>query len=486
MLFNSVEFFVFLPIVLVIYFFLGNKGRLYFLLFASYFFYASWKIEYLALIVFTTLTSYYTGLGIDMTSKLWKKKLYVGIVASVNLGILFIFKYFNFFNNAISDLNSIFDINYEGLMLNVILPVGISFYTFQALSYVIDIYREDTVVEKNIIRFSLYVSFFPQLVAGPIERSYNLLPQLKSFSTFKYRNISDGFRLILWGLFTKVVIADRLAQIVNSVYNDVHSYSGVSLLIATFFFTYQIYLDFSGYSNIAIGVAKLFNIDLMENFRRPYFSKTITEFWGRWHISLSTWFKDYLYIPLGGNRVSNKRWIVNILVVFLVSGLWHGANYTFIIWGGIHGIMLVIEKTIYGNKIRKISSLGIRKNIFRWLITYVVVVIAWVFFRANNVSDAFYILTHFFDINIVDIKYLFKGAGVGSVRLLGVKPFEFVLSLFFTFIFIIISFSIRKKGLVNTLGTLPVVVRWFIYIATTITILWFGKFGINEFIYFQF
>ncbi len=484
MLFNSVEFFIFLPIVILIYLLLPQKGRVYFLLAASYYFYASWSYEYLILIIFTTITSYLFGLGIGKTNSERLRKVYLFSALFINLGVLFVFKYFNFFNNAVSDVYSIFDIQYEGLMLNLLLPVGISFYTFQALSYVVDIYRGQTTVENSIIRYSLYVSFFPQLVAGPIERSYNLLPQLKIFKTLRYENVSTGFKLILWGLFTKVVIADRLALVVNSVYNDVYSYSGLSYIIATFFFTYQIYLDFSGYSNIAIGVAKFFNIDLMENFRRPYFSKTITEFWGRWHISLSTWFKDYLYIPLGGNKVSKQRWIFNIITVFVVSGLWHGANYTFLVWGGIHGVMLVLEKQIYGNKLKYIKSGVNLSNFWKWLFTYSIVILAWVFFRANTLTDALYILSHFFEISFNDFNLLFQSGGTS--RLLGISIWDFLLSIFFIMLFILINFSVRKRGLVKTVELLPITIRWFIYIVVSITILWFGKFGMNEFIYFQF
>jgi len=484
MLFNSVEFFIFLPLVIIIYLLLPQKARVYFLLIASYFFYASWSYEYLVLIIFTTITSFFAGLRIAKSDKKWIKRVYLANVLIINLGILFVFKYFNFFNGALSDIYSLFDVQYEGFFLNVLLPVGISFYTFQALSYCIDIYRGQTAIENNLVRFSLYVSFFPQLVAGPIERSRHLLPQLKTFKSLDYKNVSTGFKLILWGLFTKVVIADRLALVVNTVYNDVYAYSGISYLIATFFFTYQIYLDFSGYSNIAIGVAKLFNIDLMENFRRPYFSKSITEFWGRWHISLSTWFKDYLYIPLGGNRVSKSRWIFNTLVVFVVSGFWHGANYTFLIWGGIHGIMLVIEKLFYGRKIKDIKPGITLSNVWKWMITYSIVIFAWIFFRANNVQDAIYIIKHLFDLNLTDFKMLATSGGTS--HLLGISTYDFILSIFLISLFLLINFNVRKKGLVNSINSLPFYVRWFLYIIITIIILWFGKFGFNEFIYFQF
>lgn len=484
MLFNSVEFFIFLIVVVVIYSILPKKYRLYFLLIASYYFYASWNVDYLIIILITTLTSFWAGYSIGKAKNKNVKKIYLISVLVINLGILFVFKYFNFFNGVIADLYSLFDFNYGGYVLKVLLPVGISFYTFQALSYVIDVYRKRTDIERNYFRFSLYVSFFPQLVAGPIERSYHLLPQLNKFDSLRYENVSDGFKLILWGLFTKVVIADRLALVVNTVYSDVYSYSGLSYIIATLFFTYQIYLDFAGYSNIAIGVAKLFNIDLMENFRRPYFSKTITGFWSRWHISLSTWFKDYLYIPLGGNRVSRTRWIFNIMVVFVVSGFWHGANYTFLIWGAIHGIMLIIEKLVYGKRLKSIVP-GIRfSNIWKWLITYSVVVLSWVFFRANSFHDAIHVLSHMFDFRLSDFTTIAQSGG--TMKLLGVPTYDFLLGIFFIVLLIIINFAIRKKGLLKTVRIIPAFPRWCIYIITTITILWFGKFGLNEFIYFQF
>jgi len=484
MLFNSVEFLIFLPLVYLLYLIVPYKRSALLLLFASYFFYASWKYEYLLLIIFTTLSSYFFGIGVEQAKKKVIKRIYLSLALIINFGILFIFKYFNFFNSVLEDLFSIFNYNYEKTSLKLLLPVGISFYTFQALSYVIDVYKSKISSEKSIIKFCLFVSFFPQLVAGPIERSGNLIPQLSRLKIFKYENFSDGFKMILWGMFTKVVIADRLALCVNHVYNDVYNFSGLSLIIATFFFTYQIYLDFSGYSNIAIGVAKLFNVDLMQNFKTPYFSKTITEFWSRWHISLSTWFRDYLYIPLGGNKVSKTRWIFNLFFVFIVSGIWHGANYTFVIWGAIHGAMLVIEKLYYGERIKKIDNDKFSANLIRMLFTYTVAVLAWIFFRANSLREATYILKNFFNVNINDFNLIMLSGGTS--KFLGMSTYDFLLSLFFICVLVIINFLTKKEGIVNTIKRQSLFFRWSIYLSLIFTILWFGKFGMNQFIYFQF
>jgi D-alanyl-lipoteichoic acid acyltransferase DltB (MBOAT superfamily) len=484
MLFNSVEFLIFLPVVYLLYLVIPYKRSALLLLVASYFFYASWKYEYLLLIIFTTFSSYLFGIKVENSSNRFIRRVYLSLALIINFGVLFVFKYFNFFNSVLADLFSLFSLTYEETALKLLLPVGISFYTFQALSYVIDIYRSKVKAERNLVKFSLFVSFFPQLVAGPIERSDRLIPQLGGLKVFKYENISDGFKMILWGLFTKIVIADRLALCVNHVYNDVYSFSGISLLIATFFFTYQIYLDFSGYSNIAIGVAKLFNVDLMQNFRNPYFSKSITEFWSRWHISLSTWFRDYLYIPLGGNMVSKPRWIFNLFFVFIISGFWHGANYTFIIWGAIHGLMLIIEKIYYGDRLKKLYADGLYVNLIRTVATYLVVVIAWVFFRANSFSDAIYIIGHIFDINYSDLLAI-KYSG-GTSKMFGVATYDFILSFVFILILVIISYITKKEGIVVVIKRQSVFLRWFIYILTVFTILWFGKFGLNQFIYFQF
>jgi alginate O-acetyltransferase complex protein AlgI len=354
MLFNSIHFLIFFPVVTLVYFLLrGQNLRLLFMLAASYYFYMSWKWEYGILLFLTTFVDYVLGwLMASAQSKAVKRLLLVLSLCS-NLSVLFLFKYYNFFRDA-------FNIVLEAahipglppfkfiLPSGIFLPVGISFYTFQSLSYTIDVYRGQTPAERNFIVFALYVSFFPQLVAGPIERSTHLLPQFRKPYNFDYRRTIEGLRLMLWGFFMKLCIADGVAGYVQSVYGHVHDYTGYPLLLATYLFAFQILCDFSAYSAIAIGSAKILGFDLMENFRRPYFAQSIEDFWRRWHISLSTWFKDYLYIPLGGSRVSTSRWCFNIMLVFLLSGLWHGAAWTFIAWGALHGVYMIAGRAKSG------------------------------------------------------------------------------------------------------------------------------------------
>ncbi len=333
MLFNSIEFLIFFPIVSIVHFLIPHKYRWVWLLLASYYFYMSWRIEYITLIWISTLIDYFAGRQMGKTDDRKKKRKYLLLSLFANLGLLFTFKYWNFFTSSLNIVLRAMHITYEIPYLNVVLPVGISFYTFQTLSYTIDVYRGVKSTEKHLGIFALYVAFFPQLVAGPIERSTNLLPQFFEKHNIDWRRIVDGLKLMMWGMFKKVVIADRLAVFVDRVYGNPYDYTGLSHIVATIFFAFQIYCDFSGYSDIAIGSAQVLGFNLMDNFRRPYFSRSVSEFWRRWHISLSSWFRDYVYIPMGGNRVSPKRWHFNILTVFVVSGLWHGANWTFISQG---------------------------------------------------------------------------------------------------------------------------------------------------------
>ena len=355
MLFNSIDFIIFLPIVFFLYWFVVYKNLKYqnlLIVLASYFFYGSWDWKFLILIIFSTVVDYFIGLKLSKEEVLFKRKLLLGLSIVINLGFLGFFKYYNFFIDSFVSTFSFFGVGIEARSLNIILPVGISFYTFQTLSYTIDIYKRKIQPTKDFIMFAAFVSFFPQLVAGPIERAENLLSQFSRPKNFKFINIQFGFIRILWGLFKKVVIADRLAIIVNTTYNAPEDYGGLHFIVATVFFAFQIYCDFSGYSDIAIGTARMFNIKLMENFRTPYFSKSLGEFWRNWHISLSTWFRDYVYIPLGGNKVAKLRWYTNILIVFVVSGFWHGARWTFIIWGAIHGTILILESIFTSVKIK--------------------------------------------------------------------------------------------------------------------------------------
>lgn len=401
MIFNSFEFLLFLPIVFTIYWLLSNKLKLQnaFVVIASYFFYGWWDWRFLLLIAFTSACSFASGLLIEKAGKnntLNEEKQHrraKAITATnivINLLILGIFKYYNFFIESF--LAIIPYLNADKPLINIILPVGISFYTFQALSYSIDVYRRKIEPTHDIVAFFAYVSFFPQLVAGPIERATNLLPQFYQKRTFDYSQAVDGCRQMLWGFFKKMVVADNCAVFVNTVWDDIPAYNGSTLLVAAIAFTFQIYGDFSGYSDIAIGCAKLFGIRLKRNFNVPYFSRDIAEFWRRWHISLTTWFRDYLYIPMGGSRVSKVKIVRNTFVIFLVSGLWHGANWTFIVWGAYHAILFL--PLILLGKNRKNTNLVAKGKLFpnlkeigQMLLTFILVVFGWIIFRAENISQ---------------------------------------------------------------------------------------------------
>ena len=388
MLFNSIEYFFFLPIALVIYWLLQKRLRLQnlFVVFASYVFYGWWDWRFLLLIAFTSICSYASGLLIDKSRELRVKrsKFWLWLNIAINIGILAVFKYYDFF---VSEFGALFGINTSSLLLRVILPVGISFYTFQALSYSIDVYRGNIKPTKDIIAFFAFISFFPQLVAGPIERATNLLPQFLSNRKFSYEQGVDGMRQILWGLFKKIVVADNCATYVDQVWSSYGTQSCSTLLLAAVLFTFQIYGDFSGYSDIAIGTAKLFGIKLMRNFNNPYFSRDIAEFWRRWHISLTSWFRDYVYIPLGGSRNGQWKTIANTFVVFLLCAIWHGANWTYMVWGLYH-VMLFLPLIIIGkNRKLKVES-GRLKDVLQMFITFVLVTIGWIIFRAPSVAEA--------------------------------------------------------------------------------------------------
>jgi alginate O-acetyltransferase complex protein AlgI len=390
MLFNSIEFAVFLPLVFFIYWFIVNrnlKWQNHFLLAASYFFYGWWDVRFLALLFFSSTVDFWVAYYLDRTEIKRNRKILLALTLVSNLSILGFFKYFNFFVDSFASLLGLLHIHASVPTLRIILPVGISFYTFQSISYVIDVYRKQTKPSNDYFTFITFVSFFPQLVAGPIERSRHMLPQFERPRQFNNDYAVAGLRFILYGLLKKVVIADNLAKFVDVVYNNPGNYTGISAAVATLFFSIQIYCDFSGYSDIAVGTARLLGFELMQNFRTPYFSTSIREFWQRWHISLSTWFRDYLYIPLGGNRVREGRKYYNLFITFLVSGLWHGANFTFVIWGLIHGLTLIIEEFI--NTRVKLSV----PIFFKWLLTFSIVTLAWAFFRAKTLQDAATILS---------------------------------------------------------------------------------------------
>jgi len=398
----------------------------------------------------------------------------------VNIGLLFAFKYFNFVSTSVAEFLSVFSINFSAPVLNVLLPVGISFYTFQTLSYTLDVYKKKREPERHLGIFAVYVSFFPQLVAGPIERSKNLLPQFFEKHKISYEGIKQGLVLVIWGFFKKIVIADRLAAVVNVVYGNPSEYSGIPLIIATIFFAFQIYCDFSGYSDIAIGTARIMGFGLMNNFKRPYFSKSISEFWNRWHISLSTWFRDYIYIPLLGKKISFKRLYFALMFVFLISGLWHGAYWTFIIWGGLHGFYLVFS--LMTEKVRKKISkkVGLLRfpklqSVLKILIVFFLVNIGWIFFRANTLADAWYVLTHIFSITLNF-----------DTTVLGIDRYDFFIGIIAIILMEMVHVIQEKSTRLQLFFEKRRWLKWSVYTACVVAILAFGVYDTIEFIYFQF
>ncbi|NLW77939.1 MAG: MBOAT family protein [Ruminococcaceae bacterium] len=489
MAFNSLHYAIFLPCVILLYFVLPQRLRWVLLLAASYYFYMSWNPNLVVLILFTTCTSYFSARAISRAGDNKRRKrgiLAVGVSAS--LLCLFFFKYFNFFSQAVTDLLRAFSLPVDGVVLQLILPIGISFYTFQTLSYVIDVYRGKMPVEKHFGIYALYVSFFPQLVAGPIERATNLLPQFYEKHTFSATQLSEGLRKILLGLFKKVVIADFVAGYVNTVYNDVHAFSGLSIIAATLLFAVQIYCDFSGYSDIAVGSARILGFRLMENFISPYFSRSIKEFWRRWHISLSTWFSDYVYIPLGGNRVKRPRHLFNILVTFLLSGLWHGANWTFLLWGLLHGVALVAEVFLLPRREKRLarSTAGWQRgllSVWWWLLTMAVVMLGWVLFRANSLADATYLLTHLFQgLNPLRLMEYLAPMGIDAKTLVAILCLVAVLAVW--------DWANRRDSALRRFEKFRPAVRYLLYYAVGFVLLLriFTTAGnvSADFIYFQF
>lgn len=486
MLFNSLEFLIFFPLVVLLYFLLPHKYRWVMLLVSSYVFYMGWNAAYALLLLATTTVTYFASVLIETNKKQSAKKGFLIASIVINLGILFTFKYFEFFTTGLYAVLDVLKISYTPVRYSLILPVGISFYIFQALGYSIDVYRGDIPVQKNFGKYALFVSFFPQLVAGPIERSANLLPQFEEEHFFDRTKASSGLRLMLWGYFKKIVIADTVCTAVNTVYNDLSSFDGFAIILATFLFTIQIFCDFSGYSDIARGCARIMGFELMKNFDHPYFSTSIQEFWRKWHISLSTWFKDYVYIPLGGNRKGEARRCLNLMITFLVSGLWHGADLTFIIWGGIHGAFQVVgrrtlkirQKVSHAVKLDKAPAI---QNAFRILFSFLLVSFAWIFFRANTMSDAIYAITHLFDIESLGMSYLFTvlkqmfGVRAEMYRLIATLP-----------VFIIATVIDRYFSINRLLSKTNQAVRFIIYVLIVVYILIFARAEMQDFIYFQF
>ncbi len=397
MLFNSLQYIVFLPLVILCYFALPHKFRWVLLLCASYYFYMSWNADLIILIATTTLTAYIAALKINSANTAKQKKFWLVLTCTISLGLLFFFKYFNFFSHSITQFLRSISLPVSDFTLNVMLPVGISFYTFQTLSYVIDVYTGKLKPEKHLGIFALYVSFFPQLVAGPIERATNLLPQFKQVHKLNADNAAWGLRMICYGLFKKMFVADFIAPYANTVFNDAQNHTPMSMAVATLFFAVQIYCDFSGYSDIARGSARILGFKLMVNFNTPYFSKTLREFWQRWHISLSSFLRDYVYIPLGGNRKTKKRAMINLVLTFLISGLWHGAAWTFVLWGGVHGLGQIVGNLTLKQRQKLRERLKIKENsriygVFQTLFVFAFVCVGWVLFRANTLQDALYII----------------------------------------------------------------------------------------------
>lgn len=476
MSFTSPEFVIFFAVVIPLFFLIRHRWRWILLLAASYLFYAYGMAYYLPLIMFSTLVNYVTARMIPLReSQLWRRS-WLAASLSINLGVLFLFKYLDFFSSSVG-----YVAGNTPQSLNLVLPIGISFYTFQAMSYTISVYRGDIQPERHLGIVATFIAFFPQLVAGPIERAANLMPQFRQVQKFDTARVVEGFQLILWGAFKKIVIADRLAIYVNTVYGDLPSYTGGTLWLATFFFAFQIYCDFSAYSDIAIGTARVMDFDLMENFRQPYFARSVREFWGRWHISLSTWFRDYVYVPLGGNRVRLSRQLLNLMIVFLISGLWHGAGWTFIIWGALHGMAVVLLALMrhYGWDMLPRGWLGTSISM---LATFAFICFTWIFFRAETLPDALYVIQHMFDFN--------AGAGLNAPFAGGLLGAEAE----FTLAFALIAGVMLADGLTMTRGIpggfrrLPVVPRWALYYGLGAAVVFSGLYtsGAQQFIYFQF
>ncbi len=485
MLFNSLDFAIFLPIVFILYWFVTNRNltlQNVLIVAASYVFYGWWDWRFLSLIVFSTLVDYSVGLKLKDEANKFKRKVLLWVSIIVNLGFLGVFKYYNFFLDSLYEvapgLQTVLGFN----TLDIILPVGVSFYTFQTLSYTIDVYRKKLEPTKSLIDFAAFVAFFPQLVAGPIERASHLLPQFYAPRQFKFINLQFGFIRILWGLFKKVVIADRLAILVDSVYQSPADFGGIHFIIASVLFAFQIYCDFSGYSDIAIGTARLFGFKLMENFRSPYFSKSLGEFWRRWHISLSTWFRDYVYIPLGGSKVATKRVYLNLMIVFVVSGFWHGAAWTFIIWGALHGSILILEHLFTGRKALFNNAPALLVNTLKVLAVFSVTTFAWIFFRANTTADAFYIVQHLFDFSEPLAQNL-----RGMTLYLGGPLWKLLASFLLVGLLLLVEYSVTKEKISEQIiiKQKPLI-RWSLYTSMVVFILLFGSFEVDQFIYFQF
>jgi alginate O-acetyltransferase complex protein AlgI len=485
MLFNSFTFLIFFPIVVAIYFAIPHRFRWAWLLAASCYFYMAFIPIYILILFFTIAVDYAAGILIE-NAEGRRRRLFLLMSIVANVGVLAIFKYFNFLNANARAIAEVFHWPYGVPALSVILPIGLSFHTFQAMSYTIEVYRGRHAAERNPGIFALYVMFFPQLVAGPIERPQNLLHQFYERHEFEYDRVADGLRRMGWGLFMKVVIADRLADYVNPVYNSPYSYEGLTFVVATIFFALQIYCDFAGYSHIAIGTAEVMGFRLMQNFNRPYLSRSISEFWSRWHISLSTWFRDYVYIPLGGNRVAKPRWYFNLFVTFLLSGLWHGANWTFVIWGGLNGFYLIssIATQNVRSRIAAIAGLVARPRAYAvWKVaaTFALTCFAWIFFRAGSLHDAGHIISHML------VRPSPHQVLPDALRAEGITKLEVVFSALLIVSLMTVEIIGTKIDIVRRFVMQPAWVRWPAYYVLCMSIWLLGVSNdAKAFIYFQF
>ncbi|AUC75226.1 MBOAT family O-acyltransferase [Olleya sp. Bg11-27] len=482
MLFNSIDFAIFLPIVFIVYWFVTNnnlKLQNFLIVAASYLFYGWWDWRFLSLILFSTIVDYTVGRKLRIEENQTKRKFLLWTSIVINIGFLGFFKYYNFFLDNFITAFSFFGTEIKANSLNIILPVGISFYTFQTLSYTIDVYKRKLEPTKDFIAFSAFVSFFPQLVAGPIERATHLLPQFCKKRTFEYSKAADGMRQILWGLFKKIVIADNCAEFANQIFNNSSDLNGSTLVLGALFFTFQIYGDFSGYSDIAIGTSRLFGFDLTRNFNFPYFSRDIAEFWRRWHISLSTWFRDYLYIPLDGSRGGTWMKVRNTFAIFIVSGFWHGANWTFVVWGALNAIYFLPLLLTNNNRnnfeiVAQGKVFPSIKELMFMMLTFGLTVFAWIFFRANNIGHAISYISEILSPSLFSVpKFTEMGRALTTIILVA--------------IFILIEWKGREEqyAIANLGIKLTPPLRYTVYYAIIIAIIWFaGK--EQQFIYFQF
>ena len=474
MTFQSFEYILFLPIVFLLYWTVCGRCKTLqngLIVVASLVFYGWWDWRFLGLLLLTAFSTFLAGWLMENTEEQKKRKIYNVCTIVLNIGVLFFFKYFNFFMQAVIDAFSLLGVEVNVSKLKILLPVGISFYTFTALSYCIDVYQRKVEPTKDVLAYFAYVVFFPSILSGPISRAQKQLPQYFSCRKFDYNNAVNACKYILMGGVMKLCLADRLGIYVDTVYSNIAQHNGTTLLFTSIMYSIQIYADFAGYSLMAIGSGKLLGIELQTNFVRPYFAKTVTEFWRRWHISLTTWFRDYIYFPLGGNRCSKTRWMLNTMLVFTISGLWHGAAYTFVIWGAMHGVCMIIERVVYGDKIKTISNKFSISTFLRLIVTFMIVNFAWIFFRVGNLSDA-----------VVVFKKIVTSTGPLFVDA-DTLAYAFV---FAVLVFVADFMDEYHGGKIKLLNSNNVIVRWITYISMVIMILLFGVLDGGSFIYFQF